>query len=117
MLFTQFKKVYMRLGLLVVILLMFSIKVFPWDNSVFGFISAIDVTGGNNYSLRVSLKDGQKICGEHTWAYLNESDDNYQSYLSVILAAKMADKKITLYVNKEAASGNGYCHIGYISVQ
>lgn len=60
-----------------------------WDGTVSGKISSINVTGGENYGFRVSLANSPKLCGNnHTWAYLNESDSNYKTYISVLLAAK-----------------------------
>jgi len=89
-----------------------------WDGILAGKINAIDVAPGENYGFRVSLTNRPKLCGNnHTWAYLNESDSNYQTFVSVLLAAKMADKQVVLYTNIENTSGQSYCHIGYISLR
>jgi len=88
-----------------------------WDGRVSGKVGNIDVTSGSNYGFRVTLVNGPALCGnDNKWAYLNDSDSNYQTYVSVLLAAKMADKNVTVYTNRETSSGNGYCHIGYISI-
>ncbi|MBW8184268.1 hypothetical protein [Shewanella nanhaiensis] len=88
-----------------------------WDGTVAGTINTIDVTHGQNYGFRITLKGGPKLCGNnHTWAYLNDSDSNYQVLVSTLLAAKMAGNSVRLYTNQEQNSGNNYCHIGYISV-
>ncbi|MBA6233639.1 MULTISPECIES: hypothetical protein [unclassified Colwellia] len=86
-----------------------------WDGTVAGKINSIDVAPGQNYGFRVSLINSPKLCGNnHTWAYLNESDSNYKTFVSVLLAAKMADKQVVLYTNHENSSGQSYCHIGYM---
>jgi hypothetical protein len=108
-------EVCMKNWFFIVGLLSFSSQ--AWDGHVSGKIGSIDVTSGNNYDLRVTLVNGPKLCGNgNTWAYLNNSDSNYQTYVSVLLAAKMAEKNVTIYTSKETKSGNGYCHIGYISM-
>ncbi|WP_419237719.1 hypothetical protein ACN08P_09010 [Photobacterium leiognathi subsp. mandapamensis] len=86
-----------------------------WSGSVVGSIANIDVAPGENYGFRVSLIGQPPLCGnQHTWAYLQESDSNYHTFVSVILAAKMSDKKIQLYTRKKDNADSGYCHIGYI---
>ena len=87
-----------------------------WDGTVTGKIKQIDVEAlnGNNAGFRVALEGKPSLCGnQHTWAYVNRSDDNYQTAVSVILAAKMAGTPVTLYTNKNAGWSD-YCHIGYI---
>jgi hypothetical protein len=89
-----------------------------WDGVASGIIDTIQVTSGQNYGFRVSLKGNAKLCGnDHSWAYLNESDSNYKSYISVLLAAKMADKTVSLYANQEKSSGKNYCHIGHLALK
>lgn len=85
-----------------------------WHGANSGIIHSIDVTQANNYGIRVTLEGGAKLCGNaNSFAYLNKSDDNYQAYLSVLLAAKFAKSVVVIYANRDA---NGYCQIGYISV-
>lgn len=92
-------------------------NVVAWDGMTTGHIRTIDVTGGNNYGFRVSLEGGPLLCGNsHTWAYINEADSNYQTYVAVLLAAKAAKQSVTLYTNRQNNASDGYCHIGYISV-
>jgi hypothetical protein len=89
-----------------------------WDGAVSGEVAVIDVAPGNNYGFRVTLKEGKKLCGNtHTWAYLNDNDSNYQTFVAVMLAAKMSSSSVVIYSNQEKTSGNNYCHIGYISVR
>lgn len=97
-------------------LFLFSINaIAAWDGSVEGKINSIDVAPGENYGFRVTLINAPKLCrNNHVWAYLNESDSNYQTFVSVLLSAKMADKQVVLYTNHENKSGQSYCHIGYI---
>lgn len=92
-------------------------NVVAWDGMTNGHIRTIDVTGGNNYGFRVSLEGGPPLCGNsHTWAYINETDSNYQTYVAVLLAAKAAKQSVTLYTNRQNNASDGFCHIGYISV-
>jgi len=89
-----------------------------WDGSVTGEIKTIEVTAGENYGFRVILTGNPQLCGNsHTWAYIKESDSNYQTYVSVLLAAKMGNKKVQLLTTKETSSGNEYCHIGYMRLK
>lgn len=89
----------------------------PWHGSVYGKISVIEVTSGNNYGFRVVLEGTPKLCGNnHAWAYLNESDSNYQVFVSVLTAAKAAGQSVILYTTRQDNSAEGYCHIGYIRV-
>jgi len=89
-----------------------------WDGATTGKIVEFDVTGGNNYGFRISLKGLPKLCGnQHNWAYINESDSNYKVYVSALMAAYTAGKTVTVYTKKESRSGKGYCHIGYIMVR
>ena len=88
-----------------------------WDGTVAGKISTIDVVpiNGENFGFRVSLVGNQALCGNsNAWAYINKSDDNYQTAVSVLLAAKMSEKEVVLYSNQAT---NNYCHIGYVSLR
>ena len=110
----------MKLSLILTIALLSSVHVnAAWDGTNSGKIHGIDVAApGDNYGFRISLDDGTtKMCGNnHTWAYLNETDSNYQTFVSVLLAAKMAEKSVIVYTNKDSSS-NEYCHIGYIGMR
>lgn len=91
-----------------------SCSVFAWDGTASGKISNIDVAPGNNYGFRVTLEGAPSLCGNtHTWAYLNDTDSNYQTFVSVLLAAKAAKMTVTLYSIRKT---DGYCHLGYMSV-
>ncbi|ALQ07358.1 hypothetical protein WNY97_10520 [Pseudoalteromonas fuliginea] len=89
-----------------------------WDGALAGKINTIDVAPGQSYGFRVSFIGAPKLCGSsHAWAYLNESDSNYNTFVSVLLAAKMGDREVVIYSNKETSSGQDYCHIGYIALK
>ena len=89
---------------------------FSWDGVNSGKINTIEVTAGENFGFRISLVGGAALCGtEHRWAYINQSASNYQTYVAVLLAAKMAEKSVSVFTVKRGA--NGYCEIGHISVQ
>lgn len=105
-----------------ILLVIFPFKAFAaWDGTVSGKINVIHVTGAENYGFRVSIAGKTTLCGTkadgsntESWAYLNKSDSNYLTYVSVLLAAKMAASSVTLYMNK---ASNEYCRIGYITIQ
>jgi hypothetical protein len=103
---------------LLIAALAFADNSFSFDAATTGNIYRIEVTDGNNYGLRVALKNLPKLCGnDHNWAYLNDTDSNYKTYVSILLAAKMADKPVTIFASKETVSGNAYCHIGSIRLE
>lgn len=94
----------------------FSCTILAWDGSVAGKIHSIEVTQGNNFGFRITLEGAPKFCGnENSWAFLNELDSNYQTYVSVLLAAKAAKLDVIIYSTRENVSG--YCRIGHILVQ
>ena len=89
-----------------------------WDGKTSGTIQSIDVTAGENFGFRLVLKNSPTLCGNsNTWAYINESDSNSKTLISVLLAAKLAEKPVTIFTFRETASGKGYCHILYITLQ
>ena len=100
--------------LLLLSALSFSGPVFAdWDGVSQGTIYAVDVTGGNNYGVRVHVTGVTNMCGSgSSWAYLNEQDSNYKVYVAAIMMAKAQGSPVTVYTTRE----NGYCHIGYISI-
>lgn len=92
----------------------FALGASAWDGRTVGKIRSVDVTGGNNYDYRITLVNSPALCGNsNSWAYINESDSNYQVYVSLLTAAYMANKQVTIYATVTAI---GYCHIGYIVV-
>lgn len=91
-----------------------------WDGVAVGLVKQIDVTSEENMGFRVVLKDTstgevKTHCGTHNFAFLNKSSSNYETYVSVLLAAKMSKTSVIIYSNAEASS-SGYCHIGYIGL-
>jgi hypothetical protein len=66
---------------------------------------------GQNYAFRVFLDVPTPECAEGFF-YTNVSDDNYQSYVSGILAAALNHKSMTIYANVD----NGYCHLYSVDV-
>ena len=109
--------VFNRKAFCLVVVALMSSSVNAWDGTTTGHIRTIDVTSGNNYGFRVSLEGVPALCGNsHTWAFLNDTDSNYQTYISVLLAAKAAKMTVTLFTTRVNAAPDGYCKIGYISV-
>lgn len=83
----------------------------PYDPKT-GYIKQIDVAAGNNLGFRVLMKDVDFECGSGSkQAYINESDSNYQTFTSVLLAARMANAKVRIY-NTEGTSQ--HCKIIYV---
>ena len=96
----------------------FSTLAFSWDGVVEGVINVVDVVpvNGENFGFRVSFESNQPLCGnEHTWAFINQSDPNYDATVAVLLAAKMSGSKVVLYSDQRTS--NNYCHIGYVSLR
>lgn len=85
-----------------------------WDGTERGEVGTIQVTAGHNYGFRVSFKDSVKMCGEGSadWAFLNEDDSNYETYVSALLAARFSKTAVRIYTN---VSTQGYCRIGHIA--
>jgi hypothetical protein len=107
-----------KLILLVLLCCTSTSSAFAWDGALVGKIASIDVTGGNNYDFRIALEGNPSLCGNNnTWAYINQSDSNYQTYASVLLAAKLSSRDVLIYTRQETASGQRYCKIGYISLR
>jgi hypothetical protein len=85
-----------------------------WDGTVTGKITNMDVTGGSNYGVRISLYGVANMCtGGPGWAYLNDADSNYKIYVAALMMAKAQNNNVVIYSNFDGS----YCHIGYISVQ
>lgn len=89
-----------------------SMSCLAWDGVTTGKINTIDVTNAEDFGFRITFTNGEKFCGSQTWAFLNKSDSNYDTYVSVLLAAKMAEKTVSVYTT----SSGGYCRIGYITI-
>ena len=97
------------------VLALSSIKALAWDGVATNTIAKVDVPlSGENYGFRVYLDGLPSLCGNtHNWAYINKSDDNHDAMVSVLLAAHLAGRKVTLYSNRAAS---GYCHLGYVTL-
>ncbi len=92
-----------------------SLNVAAWDGWETGVITSVEVTGAENYGFRIGFKGWPAMCGTGSpgWAYINKSNDNYQAYVSTLLAVALSGKKVIVYTNKNPA--NGQCQIGHIS--
>lgn len=88
-------------------------RAYAWDGIVKGLINSIDVTDADNYGFRITLTQGEKFCGTTTWAFINKSDSNYETYVSVLLTAKMSGKAVTIFTTQQSG---GFCKIGYITL-
>ncbi len=85
-----------------------------WDGATRGEIIAIEVTAESNYAFRVWLKGSSGLCGnDNKWAYLNKSDSNYETYVTLLTAAKFSKTEVTIYANQ---STNNYCKIGHATI-
>ena len=84
-----------------------------WDGSVTGKIVQVDVTDAGSLGFRVYVGSvGAHCAGGPGWAYLNEGDSNYKTYVAVLMMAKAQNSSVTIYSN----NAGGYCHIGYIQI-
>lgn len=87
-----------------------------WHGAVSGVIGTVQVTHETNYAFRVSLVGNPTLCGNnHSWAYLNKADSNYETYVSMLMAAKYAKSQVTIHSNRDGSAA-GYCRIGHIIV-
>src|SRR4051812_6084170 len=83
-----------------------------WDGVISGKIINVDVAPGANYGVRITLAGSPVMCaGGQAWAYLNDTDSNYKTFVAVLLLSKAQNSNLTVYSTLEG----GYCHIGYIS--
>jgi hypothetical protein len=112
---TSFKRVVsFRIATLACLMCIGMRPAIAWDGVVSGTVYAVEITGGNNYGFRVFVSGVTNMCGTGSnWAYLNESDSNYKTYVAAILAAKAQASPVALYTTVVS----GYCQIGYISIQ
>ena len=86
---------------------------FAWDGVVSGTIATVQITAGQNFGFRLFLNGVTTMCtGGPNWAYLNEADSNYKTYVAAFLLAKAQGNTVAVYTTLE----NGQCHIGYISI-
>jgi len=97
--------------ILMLLLLMPSLALSSWYGTESGRIGKIEVTDAENLGFRVSFRSGKVLCDTYTWAYLNKSDSNYETYVSVLLAARMSDSEVTIFTVKGVG---GYCKIGHL---
>lgn len=92
---------------------MYSPVALAWDGAVAGKIVGVEVASGQNFGFRVSLGGVSSMCaGGPSWAYLNEADSNYKTFVAVLLLAKVQDSNLTIYTTRVGS----YCQIGYITV-
>jgi hypothetical protein len=83
-----------------------------WDGMVRGKVTQLDlVPSDSNYSFRVYLLGYPNLCGSVNWAYLNDTDSNYNALVAGLMAAKSSNSDVMIYTTLVG----GYCHIGYIS--
>ena len=97
------------------LLLSLSAWVNAWDGNVTGTVHQVHIVPleENDRSLRIVMEGNPKMCGTNTdWAYLDESNSNYQVVVSALLAAKMSGSEISIYSNKNPAGD--HCEIGYV---
>ena len=95
-----------------IIATLFASAVMAWDGAPVGVPGNVDVTFGTSYGYRVFFSPQVTMCtGGSTWAYLNNSDSNYATYVSVIQQSKVLGTTVQVY----SLNVGVYCHIGYIT--
>lgn len=96
-----------------------------WDGFVSCNITRIDVTGANNYGFRVHtdaadlLNDTDTTHTPVKWAYINESDSNYKTYVAMLSLAFTMGYRVVLYTKEKVhnADKNSYfAHIRYVAI-
>lgn len=83
-----------------------------WD-LVAGKILRVEIREGD---MRILLEGTPVLCGTSgvNWSYASRFKPNYDSFLSVILAAQMAGKSISLY---SAVDSSNLCEIQAVYLQ
>lgn len=119
------KKIFLLVTLMLLSSIIFAVDVDPnWDGFIECKIMKLDVTEGNQYGIRVLtdqtdlLNDTNTTHDPISWAFLNENDSNYKTYVALLSLAFTMDYKVKIYV-KEVPYGSetSYAaHIGYLSV-
>ena len=90
-----------------------------WDGYATVRITRVDVTQNGNCDFRVMtnnedlFNDTDEPHDPVSWAYLNESDVNYETYVAMLSMAFMMDYDVVIHVKKV----DNYAHIGYISIR
>jgi len=78
-----------------------------------GVIQSLQVFGENNFAFRIRLEGVSEMCslGEN-WAYVESTDSNYQTKVSVLMSAFAMGAPITVYTE---ASSRNHCHLDSIT--
>ncbi len=91
-----------------------------WDGLERIKITRIDVTGGENFGFRVYadssdlLNDTDKEHRPTNWAYINESDSNYKTFVALLTTAYTLDYTVQLRVIED---DRGFAKIHYIVIE
>lgn len=97
------------------LILLFPFCTQAWDGVSSGKIDLIEVEDTAPYSFRIRLVNDPELCGNtNKWAYVSHDNPNYNAYVSVLLASKMADKAVTIYANE---GSQNYCKIGHLQMR
>lgn len=95
----------------------FTCTALAWDGNVTGKITSIQVTAAENYGFRISIDALVNLCGAGPldgFGYINKSNDNYQTYVAILTAAALADKKVQVLMNRHPTTQR--CEIGHITL-
>lgn len=102
-------KITVKILAIIFLMMNVSISLAFWDGSVTGKVGRLEVTNGDNYGLRIYLKENPKLCNNSTtWGYIDPSNSNYDIYVSLITASKFADATVTLHTTQ---TSSGLCEI------
>lgn len=80
--------------------------------SVTGTVTQVDVADFTNYGFRVYLANVPMCGNSSTWAYLPNTDSNYNVYAAALLTAYVQKTQVIVYSNPDS---NGFCLIYYVS--
>lgn len=82
------------------------------QTSVTGRIVQTDVAAGQNYGFRVYIGSvGAHCTGGPNWAFVNENDSNYKTFVTTLLLAKVSGSNVSIW----STNVGGYCQIYYIA--
>jgi hypothetical protein len=80
----------------------------------YGKVGSISVVNAGNMPFRVSLVGIDHICPtiSDNWAYLNEYDASYKSWMATLIAARVSDTYVSLQTSLDS---NSRCRINLIT--
>jgi len=80
-----------------------------WTGKIYNFFGS----SPNNNAFRVTLAGPAMTGCSFNYAYINPSEGNYNTYVSMLLTAYSLQKTVDLFVTPDAS---GFCHLDEMAV-